>query len=175
MPQHDYIWTLFEFIDFLSLIKYLIFPDQLLSFSGICKPIVNIDEEVIFDPRHPVLTHVNSSIPTVENKGDNVPLNVTEGKSQRTRKNKAKGSKVVKTDPEKIEKSKDPIKEDEFLEKATPSLEDRINRPNEKDKEHEKFCEELCSSCKGSENVFDLAEPSCFCKVVTGEYSSLET
>lgn len=39
----------------------------------------------------------------------------------------------------------------------------------EKDEENEKLCTELCSSCDGSEEVFDIAEPSCFCKVTTGE------
>lgn len=44
------------------------------------------------------------------------------------------------------------------------------NLLDEKDEENEKLCEALCNSCRGTEHVFDIAEPSCFCKVTSGRY-----
>lgn len=68
-------------------------------------------------------------------------------------------------DKEEIKDGKEDLKVEEA---EVPNKEADKGNPKE-DPENEKLCEELCSSCDGSENVFDIAEPSCFCKVTTGK------
>ncbi|KAI5698327.1 hypothetical protein M8J76_010889 [Diaphorina citri] len=128
-----------------------------------CAPVVEIEDELNLDSSKPAIENTDSTT-TIEKKemDEKASENVKEPEAKETKTEESK-EPSSDNDKEEIKDGKEDLKVEEA---EVPNKEADKGNPKE-DPENEKLCEELCSSCDGSENVFDIAEPSCFCKVTT--------